>query len=239
MSDAGTNITETVYAALRADLLACRLRPGQKLKIDEICRRLGAGSSAVREALSRLASDGLVDSEPQRGFRVKPLSLDELRDLTSTRIQIESLCIQDSLVHGDLEWETALVASLHRMSRTPVAADGDPRRYSEEFGRAHTAFHEALVGACRSPWLLKVRVLLYIQQERYRSLSRPLARVERDLDTEHRAIADAAVARDVATTIALMDAHLRTTARIIIEAGAQPAAQLEGSGEKHHGRRIA
>ena len=224
MRELAPSITETVYRALRAELLACRLPPGQKLKIDALCRRLGAGSSAVREALARLAADGFVDSEPQRGFRVRPLALDELQDLTATRIQIEGLCIADALAHGDLEWETGVVAALHRLSRTPVHAEGDPPRYGEAYALAHNAFHEAVVAACRSPWLLKLRTLLYLQHERFRVMSRPLARVERDLDTEHRQIAEAALARDVARTCEAMAEHLRTTARIIIEAGTHSAA---------------
>lgn len=215
-----SSITQNTYSQLRADLLACRLAPGQKLKIDELCQRLSAGSSAVREALSRLASEGLVLTEPQRGFRVMPLDLDELRDLTNTRCQIEELCIRDSIIHGDIEWETALIAALHRLSRTPVQADGDTKRYSEAFGVAHTMFHEALVGACASRWLLQVRQLLCTQHERYRWLSRPLAKAERDLDEEHSAIAWAALDRDADATVTLMTAHLQKTASIILDATA-------------------
>lgn len=223
----GSSLSESVYGRLRADLLSCRLAPGEKLKIDVLCRRLSAGSSAVREALSRLASEGFVLMEPQRGFWVKPLSLDELKDITNTRCQIESLCIRDSVTNGDLDWETGLIGALHRLSRLPVQAEGDAKRYGEAFAVAHTAFHEALVSACSSAWLLTLRRLLYAQHERYRWLSRPLARVERDLDTEHRDIAQAAVARNVELTVALMDEHLRTTARII-EAGAREMPNLSG-----------
>jgi DNA-binding GntR family transcriptional regulator len=60
-------------AELRSQLLARRFAPGEKLKIDDLCRRFAVDSSAVREALSRLASEGFVVSEPQRGFRVAPL----------------------------------------------------------------------------------------------------------------------------------------------------------------------
>ena len=105
------------------------------------------------------------------------------------------------------------------MKRTPIHADGDPKRYGEAFVVAHTAFHEALVSACPSPWLLALRRVLYTQHERYRRLSRPLARVERDLDGEHGAITDAALARDAERCVALMDEHLSLTARILIEAG--------------------
>jgi DNA-binding GntR family transcriptional regulator len=226
MTDAipSSSLTERVYATLRADLLSCRLAPGQKLKIEDLCRRLGAGSSAVREALSRLASEGFVALEPQRGFRVTPLSIDELRDLTRTRAQIEALCIRDAISLGDLDWETALIAAHHRMSRTPKEAEGDPKRYSQAFADAHTAFHEALVAACSSRWLLSLRRLLFAQSERYRWLSRPLAKVERDLDKEHRQIFEAAVARDADRCVTLMDEHLALTARILIEADARAGA---------------
>src|SRR5471030_2062849 len=126
-------ITQDVYQRMRADLLACRLPPGQKLKIEELCQRLSAGSSAVREALSRLASDGFVVVEPQRGFRVAPLSLDELRDLTDTRCKIEELCLREAIANGDLDWESNLISALHRLSKTPLRAEGDPERYSDKF----------------------------------------------------------------------------------------------------------
>lgn len=217
-----SSITQSVYSQLRADLLACRLMPGQKLKIEELCQHLSAGSSAVREALSRLVSDGLVLVEPQRGFRVMPLDLDELRDLTNTRCRIEELCLRDSITSGGIEWETTLIAALHRLSRTPVQADGDAKRYSEAFGIAHAIFHEAVVGACASRWLLNVRQMLSTQQERYRWLSRPLAKTERDLNKEHAAIAHAALERDADRAVASMTEHLQKTASIILEATAAP-----------------
>jgi DNA-binding GntR family transcriptional regulator len=229
MSELGpASITESVYARLRADLLACRLVPGQKLKIDALCKQLSAGSSAVREALSRLASEGFVAAEPQRGFRVAPLSLSELHDLTNTRCQIEELCLRDSLAHGDLEWETQLIAAQHRLSRLDVAAPGDPQRYSDTYAEAHTLFHTALVAACRSTWLLRLRALLYTQQARYRWLSRPLARVERDLDAEHAAIAQAALTRDADQAVALLTQHLHLTARIILDAAVAEPGQAKG-----------
>ena len=213
---ASPTITQDVYQRLRADLLACRLPPGQKLKIDDLCQQLSAGSSAVREALSRLASEGFVVVEPQRGFRVAPLSFDELRDLTDTRCKIEELCLREAIANADLEWEGNLISALHRLCNTPMRAEGDPERYSDKFALFHTAFHEVLVAACPSPWLLRVRQTLYVQQERYRWLSLPLARYDRDLNTEHRGIADAALARNADAAVALIIKHLQTTAQILL-----------------------
>ena len=215
MTKAST-VTQDAYDRLRADLLSCRLAPGDKLRIEVLCQRVSAGSSAVREALSRLVSEGFVTMEPQRGFRVTPLSFAELRDLTATRCQIEALCIRDAVAHADVEWEAGIVTALHRLARTPKRAEGDSARYNDAFGTANAQFHAAVVTACRSPSLLQIREMLFFRQERYLWLSLPLATVERDLHTEHEAIAQAALARDAEAAVAATASHLQRTADIIL-----------------------
>ncbi len=211
-----STITQGVYDRLRADLLSCRLAPGDRLRIEVLCQRVSAGSSAVREALSRLASEGFVTMEPQRGFRVTPLSFAELRDLTATRCQIEALCIRNAVAHADVEWEVGIVTALHRLARTPKRAEGDPARYNDAFGTANALFHAAVVAACRSPSLLQIREALFFRQERYLWLSMPLAKVERDLHAEHEAIAQAALAQDAEAAAAATASHLQRTADIVL-----------------------
>ena len=212
-----TSLTHGAYAELRSELLACRFAPGEKLKIDDLCRRFAVGSSAVREALSRLASDGFVVAEPQRGFRVAPLSIDALRDLTDVRCNIEALCLQGAIEKCGIEWQSQVVAALHRLSHTPVWADKAARRYSDEYAKAHEIFHEVLAAGCESPWLLHLRTMLFNHSERYRWFSGPFSKVERDLDREHRQIAEAALARDSKRAVALMNEHLQKTASVILD----------------------
>ena len=215
MAKAST-ITQDVYDKLRADLLSCRLAPGDRLRIEVLCHRVSAGSSAVREALSRLASEGFVTMEPQRGFRVTPLSFAELRDLTATRCQIEALCIRNAVAHADVEWEAGVVTALHRLARTPKRAEDDSARYNDAFGTANALFHAAVAATCRSPSLLQIREMLLFRQERYLWLSMPLAKVERDVHAEHEAIARAALARDAEATVEATASHLQRTADIIL-----------------------
>ena len=212
-----TSLTHGAYAKLRSQLLACRFAPGEKLKIDDLCRRFEVGSSAVREALSRLASEGFVVSEPQRGFRVAPLSVDALSDLTNVRCSIEALCLRGAIEKGGIEWQSQVVAALHRLSHTPVWADKAARRYSEEYSRAHEIFHESLASGCGSPWLLHLRATLYNHSERYRAFSGPLSKVDRDLDREHREIAEATLARDSERAVTLMNQHLQMTTKVILD----------------------
>jgi DNA-binding GntR family transcriptional regulator len=224
----GQTLSEGVYQELRADILACRLRPGVKLQINVLAQDRELSLSGVREALSRLSAEGLVIAEPQRGFRVAPVSLEDLTDLTLTRVDIEGLCLSRSIEHGGVEWETAIVAALHRLSRTPYWATGDDRRLSEEWALAHNAFHEALVSASGSAHLSRIRSALYQQSERYRRLSVPVVSRKRDVEAEHRAISEAALGRQAARACELMKEHLILTMNIIIK-----GLTLQSEASKH------
>ena len=245
---AASSLTQDAYQRLRSDLLACRLLPGARLHIGELCQTLAVNLSAVREALSRLTSEGLVVAEPQRGFRVAPISADELRDLTGVRAEIEGMCLERAIAAGDLGWEAQLVSAFHRLSRTPEREPTDPQRMNEAWSVAHASFHEALVAGCDSPWLLRLRAILYVQSERYRRLSVPLAEAARDLDGEHRGIMEAALARDPEQARALMARHVEMTTQVLLRQswpprpappppGEAPAAQVGGTaGERWRGK---
>jgi len=225
--DSAVNLTQGAYEQLRADLLACRILPGSRLKIQELCARLSVSLGAIREALSRLTSEGLVVAEPQRGFRAAPISQEDLQDLTRVRIEIEGLCLRRAIEVGDVDWESRLVAALHRLSRTPERAAADPARSSDEWAEAHAAFHVALADGCDSPWLLKLRSQLYDQSERYRRLSVPLTTEKRNIGAEHQGIVDAALARDADKAVALLSAHLGATTRILLTAKLEVERQRE------------
>jgi DNA-binding GntR family transcriptional regulator len=139
-----------------------------------------------------------------------------LRDLTNVRCEIEGLCIRDAIEHGGIDWETNLIAALHRLSKTPERDPQDSQRYNDAFALAHTAFHQAVVGACTSPWLLRIREQLFAQHERYRWMSGPLASVKRDLEAEHSGIAKAAIDRRADEAVERMTAHLQLTAKVIL-----------------------
>ena len=171
-----SSLTEEVYQRLRNDLLACRIAPGERLRIADLCEQLGVSLGAVREALSRLTSEGLVLNEPQKGFRAAPISANELRDLTEVRVDIEGLCLQRAIAHGDVRWEGEILGALHQLARTPQYAPDDNRRMNDAWSTMHSQFHEALISACDSPVLMQIRRQLYDQSERYRRLTAPLGK---------------------------------------------------------------
>ena len=230
--DAAHNLTQGAYEALRADLLACRIAPGSRLKIQELCTRFSVSLGAIREALSRLTSEGLVVSEPQRGFRAVPISVADLRDLTMVRIEVESLCLRRAIAVGTVEWEARLVAAFHRLSRTPERVASDPMRSADEWADAHAAFHSALVDGADSPWLLRLHAQLYAQSERYRRLSIPLDTGDRDVGREHQDILDAALKRDADRAVALITRHFGATTAILIDADIEGFAARQGRPEE-------
>lgn len=212
------SLTRGAYDRLRGDVLACRVVPGQRLNIVELAAELEVSPGAVREALSRLTSEGLVLAEPQRGFQAAPVSRADLEDLTDVRVEIERLCLARAVARGALEWETRLVAAHHALSRTPEREPEDAARMGDAWAGAHAEFHDALVAGCDSPTLLELRTTLYARSERYRRLSAPLARRRRVLADEHRALLDAALTRDAEGLAEASARHIRATTEILVEA---------------------
>ena len=212
------SLTERAYRQLRDDLLTCRLVPGDRINIKDVSDNRGFSLGAVREALSRLTSEGFVTQDDARGFRATPISIGDLMDLVTVRSDIEGQCLRRAIARGGLDWESAIVSAAHRRSKTPTRDPADPARLNEEYADAHGAFHHALVAACDSPWLLRMRDWLYAQSERYRYLTVPLATGDRDLVHEHSDIVTATLGRDADRAVALLGDHLMATARLLVDA---------------------
>lgn len=209
--------SDKVFAVLRAEILGCDALPGSRLRINDIAARLEVSLGAVREALSRLGAEGLVVAESQKGYRVAPLSIPALQDLTEARVEIERVALRRALERGDLEWESALVAAWHRLARLSAGGTADGHALCETWAQAHAAFHAALVAACGSARLLQIREQLYEQSERYRRYSGVVG-VSRDVLAEHRQLFDLAIARDP-EAVAAIERHLRRTTDIIVSEG--------------------
>ena len=120
------SVAETTYDTIRDDIVAGRLKPGERLKLERLRTRYGASVSTLREILSRLASDGLVVAEGQRGFEVTPVSAGNLRELSDLRKLLESTALELSFAAGDMDWEGRVVAAhhkLHQMEREMAAGN--------------------------------------------------------------------------------------------------------------------
>ena len=206
-----STLNEHVYHSLREDILSGRLIAGTRLPFAQLHKRYEVGTSTLREALARLLSDNLVVGEGQKGFTVAPVSRDDLLDITQLRCTLEAGALRDAIAHGDHEWEASIVAALHRLSRFHQQRRDMPPLLTEQGAHLHRLFHLGLLAGCRSKWQLRMIELLYDHSERYRRLSSIRQSHDRDSDAEHRAIAEATLARDADRASALLVQHLERT----------------------------
>lgn len=222
-------LTETVFQQIRGDILSGEHAPGARLRFAEMCARYGTSVGVVREALSRLAEQGLVQSEPQLGFCVTPVSLEGLLELTDARCEIEGLVFRRSVQEGDLDWESAVVASHHTLQRTPTRIDG---HFNQSWGVAHAAFHTTLLDGCPNRRLLNMALAMRDAAEVYRrAWQRPVGdNALRDVAAEHKRLMDIAVARDVELAFDAIGQHIRATTDYMVQHSPEAIAPAEASG---------
>jgi GntR family transcriptional regulator, carbon starvation induced regulator len=199
-----------LFEQLRSDILHNRLDPGSRLRFKDLRERYHSGLSPLREALMRLVSEGLVVLEDHKGFRVAPVSREEMQDIANTLLELEALAIRMAVKKGDDRWEAEIVARFHELSKRQMfAADGT---LDTEWEARNVAFHESLYAACGSPSLKLVCHVLYERHSRYRRLrTKNTGKPDRDVSKEHETLMRATVARDATAAIAQLRKHRSAT----------------------------
>ena len=215
-ADATPSLTRQVYERLRQDLLAGRWAPGGKLTMHQLRDRYESGASPLREALSRLATEGLVVHNEQRGFAAAAVSQAELDDIVRTRMAVEAMALEQAFARRTEADEEALVLAFHRLSRTPRSVGAESYEENPQWEQYHRAFHLALLAPCGSPLLLGFCEQLYDRAYRYRQLAAHKAYRRRNEHDEHRAIFDAVLEHRLDDARRLMADHYERTAGLFI-----------------------
>lgn len=214
------SLTDKVCRMLRADIIDGEFGADQPLRLEFLKERYGISFSPIREALNRLQSEKLVVSTAARGFRVAPLSIPEMWDTIDTRILIDCQALRKSIAHADNAWEAALVGAFHALKLTKARPGPQD---AEDLEKEHGHFHAQLIAACGSNWLINLSAQLYMQTERYRrpyfkNLDHHPPAGRRNVEDEHAAILEAAMARDADLACALLARHYRETGLAIVKA---------------------
>jgi len=208
---------ERAYLLLREDIVVGALRPGQKLKVDMLKARYQLSVGPLREAMSRLAAEHLIEQVGQRGFRVATISARDAREIGEMRLLVEADALRQSIECGDTAWEEGVITSFYRLEQveTGRARGPDTPRHWEQLNKA---FHNALVAACGSRWVLRTREMMFRHHERYRLLSRLKTKMTRDIHAEHKALMQAALDRDAAQAVDIMASHVGKTTSAVTDA---------------------
>ncbi len=212
----GETQTDRAYQSLRNDILTGALSAGSNLQFAQLRENYGHSMGVLREALTRLAAEGLAIKKSQHGFRVIELTLKDLNDLTDSRILVEVEVLRASIGSGDLDWETGVVSAHHKLERTQKHIDDDPNTVTDAWAASHQAFHVALLAGCQNERLNAYAESLRASAELYRRWSMPFEVEPRNVDKEHKELRDLAVARDVNGACKALTQHLSFTRDLIV-----------------------
>lgn len=202
-----------IYEDLHRKLMTAVFKPGERLKPADLQGQYSVAANTVRDVLMRLLPSGLVEFEEQRGFRATPSSPERRSDVTRFRILLENEGAARSIQNGGLEWEASLSAAHHKLSHieSQVANEPDMAPFMNVWSEAELGFHTTLISACESPLLMQTYARIYAL------FRQQVVGVERDFGanyfeaiiSEHKAILDAALKRDVEGCKAAIHDHLK------------------------------
>ena len=198
---------QRVYEHLREEILSERLPPGTELQEVALAAELGVSRGPLREAIGRLAAEGLVTVRPRRGAVVRSLSKEEFLELYQVREALEVMAVRlavPRLGRDDFARLEALIGEMSRHAEREEVAD---------FFAANVAFHEHILQASGNAKLQALYGQLIGQMGRYRMRSLTLrGNVQRSI-AEHAAILRAARHGDAERAAHLMSEHIRVPQR--------------------------
>ena len=218
----GRTLNTRVYDTLRGHILTGQLLPGQRLKVAGLAADHQVSLNVVREALNRLAGERLVEVQPQFGFAVRELSVEDLIDLVDMRVTIESLALRRSIAQGGVQWQSEVLAAHHRLSRAPLTNEGAPGVLNPDWLVRHDEFNFAMLSACGSRRLFQMVRQLAEAAELYHRALLPQIGKQRPLDVEHAELLEAILAGDADRAVDVLTAHLQATRDVMLPLLANP-----------------
>ena len=193
-------VGSSTYEKIKHDIIFGELGPGSKLKLDVIKTKYEASVSTLRETLNRLASEGFVLAEEQRGFFVTKVSKEDLTEVAKLRVLLECHALKTSVENGDADWEGNLVAAHHKlqlMEKKMISGDSSEK---ETWKRYDWEFHLAVIQ------LLELHSTLYDKYLRYQMLVLTFRGDE--AAQEHHKIFQAALDRNASGAADLLEEHI-------------------------------
>lgn len=195
-------VANAILEQLRNDILALTLKPGTPLAEVALCQRFGVSRTPLREALIRLAEEGLVEIFPQSGTFVSRIPIAALPDAVVVRQALELAAIGlviDRATEADFAQLEAIISRQMAMNQIGDQAG---------FHASDEAFHEALARIAGHPSLWRIAQQAKTQIDRCRRLGLPAPGRMAAVIGEHRNLLDALRQRDRAAAEAAMRAHL-------------------------------
>lgn len=208
-----SSLTTQAFHRIYTMIINGELKPGEKLKIDGLRNTLGVGASPLREALSLLTSEHLIERIDQRGFRVAHINAEAFDELLKTRCWLEERALRESMQTKSPEWEESVLLSHHRLTRpSRMLVNGT---LNPEWEDLHKTFHMSLLSGCGSSILLRICNQLYDQNVRYRNVSGVYVSADRSVGDEHGTILEYVLAGDEDRAVNELISHYQKTGKLL------------------------
>lgn len=204
-----TLIRTSVYERIRGEILSCALRPGAMLQERELAERYAVSKSPVRDALLRLEEQALVEVLPRKGYRVKPVSIADAREMYEMRQILERACVARLIETAS----DATMKALERLARGPKDAT------VAEWIEYNRRFHLALAESCGNARLARATAEVIAQFDRltYMSVSSGEAIALSRFATEHAEIVAAIRKREKRAAATLVKEHIESSRKRLLE----------------------
>lgn len=222
-----------IVSELRAKIIAGDLLPNSKLNLVQLRDGFEISLSPLREAISRLVAEGLVKLEDQRGFRVAPISIENLTEITLLRAELDTLALKQSIMNTNLDWEAAVTGAIYRLVQ--AGADANSKNSQTAWMVALSDFFSYLLCGGNTPQLNQYCRHLRHQMDRYILLLDVFDPQEcRKKAAEYKAVADAAIACDEPLASALLSAQIRRDGNKLAHALKVHMAQTQAKSKSSH-----
>ncbi|RZT27555.1 GntR family transcriptional regulator [Kribbella sp. VKM Ac-2569] len=217
-------MSDVVYERLQGFLLDGEIQPGERIRVDELARRLGVSQTPVRESLNRLEAEDLVTKTHLIGYSATPkLTPERFEDLFEARFLIEPYC--SGLAAGRHRGgEAERIAAIAAEMRTRYQAG--TMSYAA-FARADAEFHEAVLAATGNSYFGEIFAKLHCHLQLFRLLRD--SRVTEDALDEHDQIVTAIRQRSQESATDAMRAHLTASRTRLRTAFASPPEEATAS----------
>jgi DNA-binding GntR family transcriptional regulator len=192
--DQTQSLTDAAYAILKQRIIRCEMPPGLHITESQLVNEINIGKTPVREALARLAQEGLVRSYPRYGYVVAPITLGDVKELFGLRLIVEPAAVE--LAVGRLD-----AAQMHQLDQLSEVADlsRDNHESLDEHLHANRELHAIIARASGNQRLAELIEKLHDESERMLHLSLLFRPRREEIQHEHRALIDALAVGDAAS----------------------------------------
>jgi len=210
-------VGEIAYRQIRRDIVFAAIAPGTPLRLERLKDRYLVSVSTLREIFNRLVSEDFVIAEGQRGFQVSPVSQGHFREIASMRELLEANALKESFEHGDLEWESQVVAAHYKLAQMEALMDAGDHGQIETWKRYDREFHAALIAACGSRVLMDSHRRIFDHFLRYQMVA--IIYRGRIASDEHKQLLECAVSRDHKAAAKILGQHIHACVEHTFKSG--------------------